>query len=138
MALFGTKKPEDAAAPSPASATRVTGAPSGASPVGIDHVITLMRSLPTDKHADVVVMVLKTTLESLNIHVVDIVADAAKRMAQIDGRVTQLETEIATLQQEINKRTDEIERMKAARDETAKVKEYLETEEAEVVSSKAT
>ncbi len=126
MALFGTKKPEEGAAP---------GHAGEASRVGIDHVVSLMRSLPTDKHPDVVVMVLKTTLESLDIRVADIVADAETRLKQIDGRVGQLETEIKTLEQEIAKRADEITRMKAARAETAKVKDYLETEEAQVLSS---
>ncbi|HEY8079196.1 MAG TPA: hypothetical protein VIF62_33925 [Labilithrix sp.] len=127
MALFGTKKPDEGAAP---------GRPEDPARVGIDHVVSLMRTLPTDKHVDVVVTVLKTTLESLDIRVADIVADAEGRLKQIDGRVGQLETEIKGLEREIATRKEEIARMQAARAETAKVKDYLETEEAQVVSSR--
>jgi hypothetical protein len=119
MALFGTKrieeKPESGNnnSQAPASLTRVSGAPARGPAVGIDHAIMLMRQLPTDKNVDLVVRVLKTTLESLNVRVVDIVADAARRQQEIEGRVSQLKSEIATLEQEIAKRTDEIDRLEA-------------------------
>lgn len=143
MGLFGTKndKPAGASvAPSGSgqaqSSTRMSGAPQaqGESPrVGIDHAITLLRSLPTEKNATLVVTVLKTTLESLGIRVADIVEDAAKRLAQIEARNAQLKSEIATLEQEIAKRSEEIARMEAAHAETTKVKDYLESEEAEIL-----
>jgi hypothetical protein len=92
----------------------------------------LMRQLPTDKNVDLVVTVLKTTLESLHIRVVDIIADATRRQHDLEGRVSQLKSEIAALQQEVGKREEEITRLEAAHAETTKVKEHLELDAAEV------
>ena len=138
MALFGAKK-EDAVQPSkapanPAASVAPAAREPGAKPrVGIDHAITLMRSLPTDKNVDLVVTVLKTTLESLDIKVADIVTDAAQRLKQLEGRKAQLSGEIATLEQEIAKRREEIGRLDSAHAETSKVKDYLEGEAIDVV-----
>ncbi len=145
MALFGSKKPEKPStvpaadvepAPQPASQVREAGAPASATPsprVGIDHAIQLMRSLPTDKNVHLVVSVLKTTLESLGIRVVDIVADASKRQKDLEGRVAQLKSEIQALEQEVDRRTQEIVRLESAHAETTKVKGYLEGEEIDLV-----
>jgi hypothetical protein len=139
MALFGTtKKAEDkppggANSQAPASATRVTNAPGAAPAVGIDHAIMLMRQLPTGKNVDLVVTVLKATLESLNIRVVDIIADATRRQKELEGRAGQLKGEIAALQQEVAKREDEIKRIDEAYAETTKVKEHLELDSSDVL-----
>lgn len=102
--------------------------------VGIDHAIQLIRSLPTDRNVNLVVTVLKTTLESLGIRVTDIVADAAQRQKDLQGRVGQLKSEIEMLQKEIEQRAQEIVRLEAAHAETTKVRDYLEAEELELVS----
>jgi hypothetical protein len=139
MGLFSPKRADDKTTNShaPTSVTRVAGsaAPMDRPRVGIDHAIMLMRCLPTDKHLDVVVTVLKTTLESLGISVVDIVADAAQRLQHIEMRAAQLKGEIAGLEQEIARRTEEIAWMNAAHAETTIVMDYLEQEEAEVLPS---
>jgi hypothetical protein len=106
MGLFGTKKddrPATGAAGvievegSRAPTSQVRGADvSASSPpghLGIDHAIELIRSLPTDKNVDLVVKVLKTTLESLGIRVAEIVLDAAQRQKDIQTRVGQLKSE---------------------------------------------
>ena len=136
MGLFGGAKkadePEESQGrslpPATIGASRVPGAP-----VGIDHAIMLMRSLPTDKNVDLVVRVLKTTLESLNIRVSDIVTDGAQRLQKIESRVAQLKGEISGLEQEIATRKEEISRLDAAHAETSQVKDYLEGEEIDVV-----
>ncbi len=138
MGFFGTKKvnvgDEDAAgqsSPAPVSSARASGKQGGAAQgrVGIDHAIMLMRSLPTEKNPELVIAVLKTTLESLNIHVADIVADAATRENELDARAAQLKIEIASLEEEITKRAEEIRRLDAARVETSQVREYLEADD---------
>src|SRR5688572_10275529 len=109
MGLFGTKK-DDKPATGPAVGTEIEGAYGPASQVraaeavgnapgrvGIDHAIQLIRSLPTEKNVDLVVKVLKTTLESLGIRVVDIVNDAAQRQKDLQSRVGQLKSEIELL-----------------------------------------
>jgi hypothetical protein len=142
MGFFGTKKLEENVAVPPNSGhipaanphvqVSAPPPPNGGARIGIDHAIMLMRSLPTEKNVALVVTVLKTTLESLNIHVADIVADAGNRQQEIDARTGQLQAEITGLEQEIAKRAEEIRRLDAARAETSKVKEYLETDDIEL------
>lgn len=146
MGLFGTKKDDRAAAGAsvapeieapvaPTSQVRTSQAAPANAPVrvGIDHAIQLIRSLPTDKNVDLVVTVLKTTLESLGIRVVDIINDAVQRQKDLQGRVGQLKGEIQMLEKEIDQRTQEIVRLEAAHAETTKVREYLEGEEIQLV-----
>src|SRR5262249_17820559 len=71
-----------------------------ASTVGIDYAVQLMRSLPTSSNVELVVEVVRRTLESLNIRVSDIVKDAVRRQTDIQTRVAQLTNEISTLQGE--------------------------------------
>jgi cell division protein FtsB len=146
MGLFGTKKedthgqgiegfPPIASAPegnqpstpSPASQVRGSLAPAHVpARFGVDHAIGLIRSLPTDENLDLVVKVLKTTLESLGIRIADIVADAAQRQEDLKSRVGQLQSEIDVLETEIQKRTKQIEQLDAAHVEASKVRSYLE------------
>jgi hypothetical protein len=145
MGLFSaTKKDEKSATVEPAttsstngnpvSGTRMSGSPPGYSggKVGIDHAIQLMRSLPTDKNVDLVVTVLKTTLESLGIRVTDIVQDASNRQQELEKRVAQLKSEISALEKEVDARVQEITKVEAAHSETTRVREYLETTEIDV------
>lgn len=118
----------------PASQVRALEAPVEQPRIGIDHAIQLIRSLPTERNVDLVVTVLKTTLESLGIRVTDIVDDAARRQKDLEGRVGQLKSEIGSLEREIEQRAQEILRLEAAHAETTKVRDYLETEELQVVA----
>jgi hypothetical protein len=134
MAIFGAKNDKASVVPAPttqqaggnSSPPRAGGA-GQAEPlrVGIDHAITLLRSLPTAQNVDLVVTVLKTTLESLNIRVVDIVNDASRRLHDIENRVATLKGEIKTLEGEVEARVNEIRRLEAAHEETTRVKDYL-------------
>lgn len=143
MGFFGTKKADEKSAevppaseksiaPPPVVSSRPSGpmptpvAPGVTSGVGIDHAIQLMRTLPTDKNVELVVTVLKTTLESLGIRVADIIADAVKRQQDIETRVGQLRGEISALEKEVDLRVKEIARLEAAHAETTKVKTYLQ------------
>jgi hypothetical protein len=147
MGFFATKRDEKTATgafavpeiePSPpqapASQVRALEAPSPQPRIGIDHAIELIRSLPTERNVELVVTVLKTTLESLGIRVNDIVQDAARRQKDLEGRVGQLKNEIGTLEKEIEQRAQEIVRLEAAHAETTKVRDYLEAEEIQLVA----
>ncbi len=154
MGLFGTKKDDKpSVAPGGALAgaelesprppqSQVRGAEASTSlppgRLGIDHAIQLIRSLPTDKNVDLVVKVLKTTLESLGIRVADIVLDAAQRQNDLQNRVGQLKSEIATLEKEIEQRAQEIMRLDAAYAETTKVRGYLEDPDAPIAAEAGT
>src|SRR5262249_4448245 len=120
----------------PGSSPRVSGrpVPAPAPAVGIDHAIQLIRSLPMRENAPLVVRALTTTLESLNIHVADIVQDAARRQQDIESRISALKGEIGALNKEIESRSNEILRLEAAHAETTKVKDYLQlsTEDAPI------
>ena len=96
---------------------------------GIDAAIQLMRSLPIDKNPELVVTVIKTTLESLRVKVSDIIADASKKQAQLEGRVEMLTKEISDFEREILQRKEEIARLEADHLETTGVKERLELAE---------
>jgi len=54
---------------------------------GINAAIQLMRSLPVDQNPELVVTVIKTTLESLRVKVPDIIADATRKQADLERRV---------------------------------------------------
>src|SRR5262249_4806975 len=57
---------------------------------GINAAIQLMRSLPVDQNPELVVTVIKTTLESLRVKVPDIIADATRKQADLEKRVDTL------------------------------------------------
>ncbi|MEO6952862.1 MAG: hypothetical protein ABI321_13740 [Polyangia bacterium] len=102
---------------------------------GINAAIQLMRSLPIDKNPELVVTVIKTTLESLRVKVSDIIADATKKQAQLEGRVEMLTKEISDFEREILQRKEEIARLEADHLETTSVKERLELAELGATSS---
>lgn len=137
MGALGVPEIEPARSIAPTSQVRALEAPSEQPRIGIDHAIQLIRSLPTERNVDLVVTVLKTTLESLGIRVTDIVADAVRRQKDLEGRVGQLKSEIGTLEKEIEQRAQEILRLEAAHAETSKVRDYLETEELQLVSDES-
>jgi chromosome segregation ATPase len=93
---------------------------------GIQQVIDLMRSLPADlQTTDMVVRVIKRTLESASINVGAIIADATRREEQIDTRIRPLEEEIAQHQREIETRNSEITRLQTDLEEISWAKECL-------------
>src|SRR5262245_18041228 len=67
---------------------------------GIDQAIELMRRLP-DANAELVVRVVKTTLESLRVSVGSIIRVAERKESRIRMRVDGLRKEIAELEAEI-------------------------------------
>ncbi len=96
---------------------------------GIAEAIKLMRDLPVDQNVELVVRVIKTTLESLKVRVPDIIADATKKQEGLASRVSILRAEIVELEREIQQRKEEIARHEADQSETASVKARLELAE---------
>jgi hypothetical protein len=93
---------------------------------GIGDAINLMRSLPQDlQTTDIVVQVIKRTLESAKIDVSAIIADATHKEDTIDRRIRELQAEIENFQTQIQSRSGEITRLQADLDETSRVKERL-------------
>ncbi len=95
---------------------------------GIEQAIALMRTLPSDS-VELVVRVVKHTLESTNIDIPTIIEDATAKEDRIDDRVALLREEIGNLEDEIARRSEEIEDLDYDRKETSMVKERLELAE---------
>lgn len=91
---------------------------------GIDDAIALMRTLPSE-NIELVVQVVKQTLESARIDIPVIIDDAAAKLQRIDGRIVVLRDAIAELEREINTRRAEIDQLEAENRETTRVKERL-------------
>ena len=91
---------------------------------GIDKAIELMRLLPAD-NVELVVQVVKKTLESLQIQVPSIIKDASRKQSDIEGRIDVLKKEIFELEAEISTRKTEINALETDHRETTSVKERL-------------
>src|SRR5690349_23212553 len=95
---------------------------------GINKAIELMRALPSE-NVELVVRVVKTTLESTNIKVASIIKDATRKQGELEGRVGVLKKEIAELEAEITTRRREISTLEADHKETTMVKDRLQLAE---------
>jgi hypothetical protein len=84
-----------------------------------------MRSLPVERNAELVVRVVKTTLESMNVRIADIVVDAERKETVVQAQVAEYKGHIAELEKEIQVRRDEIARLEADLAETTMVKQRL-------------
>jgi hypothetical protein len=93
---------------------------------GIDQAIQLMRALPVDQNPELVVAVIKTTLESLKVKVSDIIVDAEKKTKDLEERTANLRRAIADFEKEIETRKEEIARLEADHKETTSVRARLE------------
>lgn len=92
---------------------------------GIEDAINLMRSLPRDNN-DVVVTVVKKTLESTNIKVADIIDDADQKESRIRDQHKNLEVEIKDLQEQIAMRNKQITDLLQDLKETTDVRQRLQ------------
>jgi TolA-binding protein len=111
VSLFGKKNDDEA--------------PPARTHYGIDHAIRLMRTIPVDQHVDLVVTVIKNTLESLNVRLGDIVEDATRKQEFLNARIADLRGEIAHLEQEVERRNVEIKQIQEDLAETTNVKDKL-------------
>jgi len=95
---------------------------------GINKAIELMRMLPSE-NIELVVRVVKTTLESTNIKVAGIIKDATRKQGELEGRVSVLKKEISELESEIATRKKEISALETDHRETTMVKDRLQLAE---------
>jgi hypothetical protein len=128
--------PVDPAALSPTKSVAPDQKPGGPPPppgpkqlYGIDDAIRLMRTLPVDDNVDLVVRVIKKTLESLSVRVPDIIDDASKRQETLKGGISEHQAAIVQLEREIEARRNEISRLEDALAETTTVRERLQLAE---------
>lgn len=95
---------------------------------GIQKAIDLMRTLPQD-NVELVVQVVKLTLESTRIKISHIIDDATRKQDDIQGRIKVLKEEIADFEKEIALRKEEIGSLEADYTETTTVKDRLQLAE---------
>src|SRR5256885_13382983 len=123
MSLF-SKKPESDPRPgqephqtasdgSPGALGSTGPAGHGGRPYGIAEVIQLMHGLPLEQNVELVVKVIRSTLESLNVRVADIIQDAATKETKLQQRIDTLRAEIADLERQIDARGHEIGRLQS-------------------------
>jgi hypothetical protein len=113
-------RPESEPAPAPKAKSRS---------YGVADLIRLMRTMPVDQNADWVVRVITTTLESVNVHVSEIIEDASKQQSDIEEHILRLETEIDTLTTEIETRRERVLNLQTELSETSQVLDRLRSAE---------
>jgi hypothetical protein len=128
MSLFSRKPESDgihtASEPSHLLNERFSRA-SGQRAYGIAQAIQLMRSVPVEDNVELVVAVIRGTLESLNVRLSDIIDDASSREHTLHSRIETLKAEIAEFEKQIDARGQEIGTLHSELSETTKVKERL-------------
>jgi hypothetical protein len=126
MSLFG-KKAEPTLPMNPASPAEEPAAPRRG--YGIGELIRLLKTIPVDQHPDLVVRVVKTTLESVGVHSSHVIDDAVRQEAAIGERIAALESEIEGLTSQIHQRKEQIAALQVELSETTYAKERLQSAE---------
>jgi hypothetical protein len=135
MAIFGKKQEEEHhhphpnAAPPPSPVALAAKAPPPAAAYGINDIMRLLRTLPIDQHAELIVRVIRTTLESVNVHASDLIGDASKQQQRLSDRITSLQTQVQDLTKQIEGHRAEIARLESELAETSSAKERLQAAE---------
>jgi hypothetical protein len=97
----------------------------GLRPYGIAEVVRLMRRLPIGENVELVVTVIRNTLESLNVQLPGIIADASAKEKSLESRMEAVNAEIVELTKQIETRRQEITTLDAELTETTTAKERL-------------
>jgi hypothetical protein len=92
---------------------------------GIAEATQLMRALPVDQNVELVVRVIRSTLESMNVQLGSIVEDAEAKERGLCERMATLKGEMTELSREIERRRQEILALETELDETTTVKGRL-------------
>jgi hypothetical protein len=114
MSLFGKQDEQ----PSPSHVTGQGG-------YGIADLIRLLKVIPTDHHPQLVVQVIKTTLESVGVMSSAVIEDAFVQENGIRDAIEMLESQIVVLRQEIQARQEQIVQLDVALRETIGAKNLL-------------
>jgi len=121
MSLFGKKETGEIEAGDETRGRGKAGKPT----YGIAEATLLMRTLPVDQNVELVVRVVRNTLESMKVQLGDIIDDAQQKEEALGGRIKVLEGEIAELSAQIEHRRQEITRLQQDLTEVSTVKDRL-------------
>ena len=100
MAMF-TKKADSEQRPSPDTGA-VLPAAGQARGYGIDQAIQLLRTLPVDQNANLVIRVVRSTLASLNVHLPDIIEDATRKQQTVEESMAAVRSKIAEIEKQLD------------------------------------
>ena len=126
MSIFGKKSDEEHPR-SAESGSGQTGTDSRS--YGIADVVRVLRSLPVDQHSELVLRVVKKTLESVNVQIPDLVADAVKQEEKLGGRIAALQGKIQDLSKQVETHRQEVSRLEAELAEMTSAKQRLQLAE---------
>jgi chromosome segregation ATPase len=96
---------------------------------GVADIVRLMRTLPVEKNAELVVEVVRSTLESVRVRVADIIEDAVRKQQELSEHVAKLQSEILQLESDISVRREEIAGVEAELAEVTAARQRLELAE---------
>ena len=96
---------------------------------GITEAIQLMRTLPVEQNAELVVRVVRATLASLDVHLPVIIEDALRRQKTIQDRIAATHAQIAELEKQLDVHRKEIAALEADLRETSSVRDRLQLAE---------
>jgi septal ring factor EnvC (AmiA/AmiB activator) len=119
MSLFG-KKSDDTEHENGSAPPRHRGG------YGIDDAIQLMRTLPVNQQPDLVLLVVRNTLASMNVDLRQVIDSGSSKQERLNASVAKITTAIAELENEINARKQELAKIEADLAETSAVKDRLE------------
>jgi hypothetical protein len=100
--------------------------PPSSKPYGIDRAIELMRSLQAERDPELVATVIRTTLESVDTKVTDIIEEARSRQADLEARIALIKARNSALEKQIELGVDEIVELEASLAEIVSVTERLD------------
>jgi len=102
--------------------------PTGGRPMtsyGIDHVVQLMRGLPLEQNSELVAEVVRRTLESANVSIDAIIADARHKEEEIHTRIDALTQAVEEMQREIATRRKHVADLQKQLAEIVKARDLL-------------
>jgi hypothetical protein len=91
----------------------------------VDTAIRLFENLPDFGNSNVIVEVVKRTLESANISIVEIMSDADEKEKDITDKITKLKSEVEKLIKEIGGRKEEVTKLQNELRRVRNVKDKL-------------
>src|SRR5689334_7282251 len=121
MSLFG-KLIEPASSHAPSEVNRQSA-------YGIGDLIRLLKTIPLDHHPELVVQVIKTTLESVGVESASVVEDALVQENGIREAMEMLQNQIIVLSQEIEARQHQIAQLQVEMRETTHARSLLANSE---------
>ena len=127
MSIFAKKQDSDQKGTVDIGGAPPAGASRGG--YGIAEAIQLLRGLPVDQNPDLVVRVVRATLASLDVHLADIIEDAAKKQKATQERIASEHGKVAELEKQLAERRKEIAALEADLKETTTVKDRLQMAE---------